>query len=261
MRRFAAHCMTFLAPAFLLFVLVAAPVQAAPGFDAGVRGSYWFPDLSAKVQTFEPPPTGTKVDAKGDLGIGDENFPSGEAFLRIGRFHLRAGFTPLSFDGNRTLTDAIVFNGQTFSVSQNVLSSLDVKMIDGEVQVDLLRPDLVAASFSLGLVAKVKVVDGEVELRSAATTERKDFQAAVPMIGAAAGMGFLEDMVRADVRAAGIAYSGNRLLEADAWLSFVPFPFFRVQGGYRWIDLKVDEDDIVAELTLKGPYVGAQISF
>jgi len=261
MRRFSARCMTFLLPAFLLFAMVAAPAPAAPGFEAGVRGIYWFPDLSAKVQTFEPPPAGTKVDAKDDLGVGDENFPSGEAFLRIGRFHLRAGFTPLSFDGNRTLTDTIVFNGQTFSVSQNVLSSLDVKMYDGEIQVDLLRPDLVAASFSLGLVAKVKIVDGEVELRSVATTERKDFQAPVPMIGAAVGVGLLKDMLRADARAAGIAYSGNRLFEADGWLSFVPFPFFRVQGGYRWIDLKVDEDDVVAELTLKGPYVGAQISF
>ena len=50
-------------------------------------------------------------------------------------------------------------------------------------EVDLLRPDLVAANFSLGLVGKVKVVDGEVELRSVTMTEKKDFQAAVPMIG------------------------------------------------------------------------------
>ena len=56
-----------------------------PGFEAGARGIYWFPDLSAQVQTFDPPPTGTKLDAKNDLGIGDENFLSGEAFLRIGR--------------------------------------------------------------------------------------------------------------------------------------------------------------------------------
>ncbi len=261
MRRFTARLSPFLTLAVLVCALSAPPALALPGFEAGVRGSYWFPDLSAKVQTFDPPPVGTKFDAKDDLGVGEENFPSGEAFLRAGRIHLRAGFTPLSFDGNRTLTDNIVFNGRNFSLSQNVISSLDVKMLDGEIQVDLLRPDLVAASFLLGLVAKVKYVDGEVELRSVTATERKDFRAPLPMVGAAAALGFLEDMVRADVRASGISYSGNHLFEADAWLSFVPFPFFRIQGGYRWIDMKVDEDDIVAELTLKGPYAGVQISF
>jgi len=248
---------------FALFFLAAAASRASamPGFEVGVRGSYWFPDLSAKVQTFDPAPVGTKFDAKDDLGVGDENFLSGEAFLRAGRFHLRAGYTPLSFDGNKTLTTNIVFNGQTFAISENVISSLDVKMLDAEIQVDLLRPDLIAASFYLGLIGKVKVVDGEVELRSATGTEKKDFQAPIPMVGVAAGVGFLEDMVRADARAAGVSYSGNHLFEGDAYLSFIPFPFLRIQGGYRLIDLKVDEDDIVAELTLKGPYAGAQISF
>ncbi|GAB4368509.1 MAG: hypothetical protein Kow00128_13910 [Deltaproteobacteria bacterium] len=261
MRRFDPRYTLRLALALLASALFAAPARALPGLEAGVRGSYWFPNLSAKIQTFDPPPVGTRFDAKDDLGVGDENFPSGEVFLRIGRFHLRAGYTPVSFDGNRTLTDNIVFNGQTFPVSQKVLSRLDVKMLDGEIQVDLFRPDLIAASFHLGLAARVKYLDGEVELRSATLTERKDFRAPIPMVGAAAGLGFLENMVRADVRAAGISYSGNHLYEADAWISFVPFPFFRIQGGYRWIDLSVDEDDIVADLTLKGPYAGAQISF
>lgn len=254
MRRFAG----FLAG---MFLLASAPAAAMPGFEAGVRGTYWFPDLSAKVQTFDPLPAGTKFDVKDDLGIADEDLPSGEAFLRIGGFHLRLGFTPVSFDGSKVLTRDIVFGGQTFSVSDTVISSLDMKMLDGEIQVDILRPDLVAASFHLGLVGKVKYVDGEVELRSIAATERKDFRAPIPMVGLAAGVGLLKDMVRVDARAAGMAYSGNHLYEGEAYLSFVPFPFVRIQGGYRWIDLQVDEDDIVAELTLKGPYAGAQISF
>lgn len=255
MRRFAVPT------ALCLLAGITSSAMAMPGFEAGVRGSYWFPDLSAKVQTFEPAPAGTKFDAKDDLGVGDENVFSGEAFLRTGRFHLRAGFTPLSFDGSRTLTENIVFNGQTFAVTDNVISSLDVKMVDAEIQVDLVRPDLVVAGFYLGLIGKVKYVDGEVELRSATMTERKDFRAPIPMVGVAAGVGFLENLLRADARAAGIAYSGNHLFEGDICLSVLPFPFLRIQGGYRLIDLKVDEDDIVAELRLSGPYAGAQISF
>jgi hypothetical protein len=129
------------------------------------------------------------------------------------------------------------------------------------VQFDLLRPDVAAVSINLSLIAKVKYVDGKVELRNSTISETRDFKAPIPTVGAAAGVGFLKNMVRVDARVTGIAYSDNHLIEGDAFASFVPFPFFRVQGGYRVIDFKIDEDDILAKLKLKGPYIGAQVSF
>ncbi len=255
MRRFA-----LIAAAGMLLAM-AAPAFALPGIEAGVRGYYWFPKLSANIQTFTGSTAGTRFDAKEDLGVTDENFPAGEAFVRFGRFHIRAGYTPVSYDGDKTLTKTIVFDGQTYAIGENVVSALDVKMIDGEFQVDLLRPDLVAASFNLGVMVKVKYVDGSVELTSAGATETRDFKAPIPMVGLAAGVGVLKNVLRADARLAGMAYSGNHLYEGEAYASVVPMPFFRIQGGYRYIDLKVDEDDILAELKIKGPYVGAQLSF
>lgn len=254
MRRFAPIA------AALALLASAAPASALPGFEAGVRGFYWFPDLSAEIQTFTPV-TGTKFDAKDDLGVKDEDFPSGEAFVRFGRVHVRVGYTPVSYDGSKTLTRTIVFNDQTYAVDENVVSSLDVKMLDGDIQIDLLRPDVVAVAFNLGLIVKVKYVDGTVELTSAGATETRDFEAPLPMVGLAAGVGVLKNAVRADARLTGVAYSGNHLYEGDVFASFAPFPFFRIQGGYRAIDLKIDEDDIVAALKIKGPYVGAQVSF
>jgi outer membrane protein len=255
MRRFA------LIPAIPALLAIAAPAFALPGVDVGVRGYYWFPDLTAKVQTFTPPVTGTKFDAKEDLGVKDEEFPSGEAFVRFGRLHLRVGYTPVSYDGSKALTRTIVFDGQTFPVGDNVVSALDVTMLDGDIQIDLLRPNVIAANFNLGLIVKVKYVDGTVELKGAGASETKDFKAPIPMAGLAAGAGVLKNVLRADARVTGIAYSGNHLYEGDVFASFAPFPFFRIQGGYRYVDLKVDEDDIVAELKMKGPYAGAQVSF
>jgi outer membrane protein len=246
--------------AVLPLVATAVPVFALPGFEAGARGMYWFPDLSANVKTTVGGVTGD-FDAKTDLGVGDKNIPSGEAFVRLGNFTFRVGYTPVKFHGDKTLTDNVVFNGRTFSASSRVITNLDLKMLDGEMQFDILRPDLVVASFNLGLILKVKYVDGKVDLESSGITERKDFKAPIPMVGLAAGVGILKDMVRVDARAAGVAYSGNHLYEGDAFASFVPFPFLRLQGGYRIIDLSIDEDDIVAKLKLKGPYVGAQLSF
>jgi outer membrane protein len=240
-------------------LLMAGSAFAASGFEVGARGAYWFPELSGDARTSG---TGdTRFDFEDDLGVGDENIPFGEAFLRFGKTTIRVGYTQFSFDGNKELTRTIVFNGTPFLVSDNVISGLDLKMLDGEVQYDFLRPDVGVAGFNLGLLLKVKYVDGEVELRNSTTTVTKDFKAPVPMVGAAAGVGFLKDMVRVDARASGIAYSGNHLYEVDAYASFAPLPFVRIQGGYRYIDLEIDESDVLASFKLSGPYLGAQLSF
>jgi outer membrane protein len=240
-------------------LLIAGSAFAASGFEVGARGAYWFPKLTGSAQTNA---TGdTRFDFKDTLGVKDENIPFGEAFLRLGNTTLRVGYTQMKFDGDKELTQTVVFNGTTYSASDNVISSLDMKMLDGEVQYDFLRPDIGLAGFNLGLIVKVKYVDGKVELRNSTTTETKDFKAPIPMIGAAAGVGFLKDMVRVDARAAWIAYSGNHLYDADAYASFAPLPFIRIQGGYRYIDLKIDKDDTLASFKLSGPYVGAQLSF
>lgn len=255
MRRFPARF------AALLLVWIPSAALALPGFEAGVRGTYWFPDHSATAQSTTSGVTETKFDVKDDLGVGDEDFLSGEAFVRFGRITFRLGYLPVRFDGSKTLARSIVFAGQTFPVSDNVISRLDVTLLDAELQVDLLRPDLVAANLSFGLVGKVKYVDGEVELSGSVQSDKEDFTVPIPMIGLAAGAGILADLVRVDARAAGMAYSGNHLYEADAFASIIPLPFFRIQGGYRYIELKVDEDDVEVDLVLKGPYVGAQLSF
>jgi outer membrane protein len=241
-------------------LLMAGSAFAAPGFEVGARGAYWFPKLTGNAQTNA---TGdTRFDFKDTLGVGDENIPFGEAFLRIGSTTLRVGYAQISFDGDKQLTQTVVFNGTTFSVADNVISKLDMKMLDGEVQHDFLRPDVGLAGFNLGLILKVKYVDGKVELRSVSQgATLKDFKAPIPMVGAAAGVGFLKDMVRVDARAAGIAYSGNHLFDADAYASFAPLPFVRIQGGYRYIDLKIDKNNTLASFKLSGPYLGAQLSF
>jgi outer membrane protein len=241
-------------------LLMAGSAFAAPGFEVGARGAYWFPELTGSAQTNAL--GDTRFDFKDTLGVKDEDIPFGEAFLRFGNTTLRVGYTQLTFDGNKTISDNVTFNGTTYFAGENVNSSLDMKMLDGELQFDFLRPGVGVAGFNLGLLLKVKYVDGQVELRSVSQGATvKDFKAPIPMVGAAAGVGFLKDMVRVDARAAGIAYSGNHLYDADAYASFAPLPFVRIQGGYRHIDLKIDEDGTLASFKLSGPYIGAQLSF
>jgi hypothetical protein len=237
---------------------------SAPAFalEAGLRGEYWFPKISGNAQTTTSGLPNTPFDLKSTLGVQDENTVFGEAYLRVGRFTFRGGYTPLKYDGQSTLTATLVFNGQTFAVNDTVVSQVELKMIDGQVQFDLLRPDAGVVGFNLGLILQGKYVDGSIEVGSSTVpATRQDFTLAAPMVGVAAGVGFLKDFVRVDARAAGIAYSGSHCYEADGYLSVIPFPFVRLQGGYRYIDLKVDESDVQAALKLQGPYVGLQLSF
>lgn len=241
-------------------LLMAGSASGAPGFEVGARGAYWFPELSGNARTSAA--GDTRFDFKDTLGVGDENIPFGEAHLRFGNMTLRVGYAQFTFDGNKELTQTVVFNGVAYSATDNVISSHDLKLLDGEVQYDFLRPDVGIAGFNIGLLLKVKYVDGKIELRSVSQgATSKDFKTPIPMVGAAAGAGFLKDMVRVDARVSGIAYSGTHLYDVDAYASFAPLPFVRIQGGYRYIDLKIDEDDTLASFKLNGPYLGGQLSF
>ena len=76
-----------------VFLLMTGSAFAASGFEVGARGAYWFPKLSGNAQTNA---TGdTRFDFKDTLGVGDENIPFGEAFLRLGNTTLRVGYTQI----------------------------------------------------------------------------------------------------------------------------------------------------------------------
>jgi hypothetical protein len=231
--------------------------------DFGARGAYWFPKLSGTVESTTSGVPNTPIDLKNTLGIQDKDFPFVEGFLRTGRLTLRVGYLQVNYDGYAQLTQTIVFNGQVYPVSDNVSSTLDLKMFSGEVQYDLLKPDVGVAGFNLGLLLRVMYVDGKVQLSSATEgTTVQDFHAPIPLVGAAAGVGFLKDLVRIDARGAGIAYSGNHFVDAEAYASIAPLPFIRLQGGYRYMELKTDSGtDLNGTITLKGPYVGGQLAF
>lgn len=244
----------------ILLSLAASPSPAAARLGAGARAIYWFPDLSATARTV---PGGTEFDLRSDLGVADENIPAGEAFVNLGKFTFRAGYAAAGYDGDRTVTDTIVFNGRTYGGGARVVTSLDLTTIDGEIQWDIVSPSVIAASVNVGLLIKVKYVDGSLELAEPVSGARdaQDLKLPIPMAGVAAGVGILKDYLRADARVAGMGYAGNRIVEADAFASVVPFPFFRIQGGYRYLGIKIDDDDVVGEITLKGPYAGLQLSF
>ena len=249
-------------------VLLMAGSAFAPSvfaLDVGVRGMYWGSTISGDIQTVTNGVPGTVLDLQSDLDMKDEDVFNGEAFLKAGNFTFRVAYTPLKFTGSSVLSAPIDFGGFTFPAGTPVSSKLETKMIDGDVQWDFINPDLGVAAMNLGVFLRLKYVNGSAEISSnnpvLAISATEDFRLPIPEVGVAAGIGFLKNIVRADARVSGMAYSGSHLYEGDAFLSVIPFPFLRLQGGYRFIDLKADENDLKGTLKIKGPYAGIQVAF
>ena len=250
---------TYLALSLLLVALLLPAASSA--FEIGARGYYWFPSLDGNVKVDETSIIGTTIDFEKDLGVEDENYPSFEVFLGGGRHHLSLTYTNIDYSGRNTLTKAISFNGKIYSATSLVESSIEYKMMDLLYQYDFLNLENVLAGFSLGVVLQVKYLDGEVGLKTTGIDEKEDFTLPIPMIGLNLHIGMLADVLEARLRGTAIGYAGNAIYELMADISWTPLPFLDIHGGYKTFVIDIDEDDVIFDYDMSGPFVAVTLSF
>ena len=244
----------------LFLALVLIPLTSS-AFEIGARGYYWFPSLDGKLRVDEAAIIGDTIDFENDLAIEDEDYPSVEAFVGAGKHHLDLGYTKVDYSGSNVLTRTIIFNGETYPVSSLVSSSIEYKMIDFHYQYDFINLENALAGFSLGGVFQVKYLDGEVSLKAAGLDEKEDFTLPIPMVGLNLHVGIIADVLEARVRGTGMTYSGNSMYELTGDISWTPFPFIGIHGGYKTFVIDVDEEDVLLDYDMSGPYAAITISF
>ena len=249
---------------FLLFIcfsvvfVIALPVSA---FELGVRGYYWFPELSGVIRVDDAGIVGTELDLEDDLGIDNESYPVIEVLAGIGKHHLSLAYYNLDYDGDTVLTKDIYFNGELFHANERVVSNLKYDNYDVMYRYDLIDLENFLAGGSLGLVARVMVFDGSTSIASATVTTKEDFTAPIPMVGANFHVGILKDILEARVLVTGIGYSDNTAFDGQAEISLTPFPFMDIHGGYRFLKIDVEEDDVKFDFDNSGLYVALTVSF
>ena len=246
----------------IIVAMVFAFVSPVGAVDFGVRGYYWFTDISGDLRVDGSGILGTKLDLESDLGISDESYPVVEAFLGLGNHHLSFAYYRADYTGDGLLTRDIVFNGEIFTVGERISSTLKYDAYDVKYQYDFLNLENVLAGFSLGAVLRVEVFDGEAEIRSNTfnQSEREDFTFPVPLVGLNFHMGLLADILEARVLATGFTYGDGTLIDAQADISWTPFPFLDIHGGYRYFSVDVDRSDVEANFEVSGPYVALTLS-
>lgn len=248
-------------PALSLLLTVVLLSGSSLALEIGARGYYWFPSLGGTVKVDEASIVGATIDFDEDLGIEDENYSSVEVFIGLGNHHLSFTHTDIDYSGRKELSEPIIFKGETYWATLTVDSSIEYRMMDFLYQYDLLDLENILAGFSLGGVFQVKYLDGDVGLKTTGIDEKEDFTMPIPMVGLNLHIGILADILEARLRGAAISYSENIIYELMGDISWTPFPFMDIHGGYRRFIIDIDEDDLTFDYDMSGPYAALTLSF
>ncbi len=246
----------------LFLFATAEPAASARFVEVWGEFRYWRPTLESKIVASTAALFGTTLDPVSDLGLEEEQnaFEGRVGLTFFGRHKLRIGYLPLSFEGDRTITGSINFDGQTFSASTRVLTNLDLKILRGGYGFDFFKTPVT----SLGILFEVHYFDGTARLRSSTGTpdEEVEFRVPVPVLGLAFRAYPITRILSVGAEVVGVSFgSRGHYLDGEASLTFSPWPFVELTGGYRVIDLHGEEGDDTLDLRLHGPFASLTLRF
>lgn len=247
----------------LFLFATAAPAAALPFVEVWGEFRYWRPTLESEIVASTAALAGTRVDPVADLGLDEEQnaFEGRVGLTLLGRHKFRIGYLPLSFDGDRTVTRDITFEGTTFTASvDRVLTDLDVKILRGGYEFDFFKTPV----GYLGILLEVHYFEGEARLRTvtSAKDETVDFKVPVPVVGLAFRAYPVTRILSVGAEVVGV-YAGSKghYLDGEASVTLSPWPFVEITGGYRVIDLHGEEGDDEFDLRLHGPFASLTVRF
>jgi len=248
----------------ILFALFSAQNVFAFGF--GVHAQYWIPTFKGDLRVDDRGIAGTEISLKDDLGVGNENFPGAEAYFEAGNHEITLAYSQMNLSGAKNLERNIVFRGDTYNVNAYVESDLKTNIIDFEYQYKLINIKNILAGLSVGIIGKIKYLDGEARLHSntpgSVYDNKENIHVPIPMVGLGVRVGLLANILEARGKVVGMGYSDNFFYDAMADISLTPLPFINLHGGYRAMSIKIDDvSDVYAKMDFYGPYAGLAVSF
>ncbi|HKJ04133.1 MAG TPA: hypothetical protein VJ974_00940 [Geopsychrobacteraceae bacterium] len=204
---------------------------------------------------------GTKIDLKDDIDFDDSEDVTAEIAFHLGDSRLTFSYLPLDLSGGGTLDKEITFGDQIFNVNDVVDSDIAIDIYEVAYTYYLLNFDDLPSRFQLGIEAAVKYADADASMsNTTAGTEAVSGSAPIPTIGLRSRVA-LGDFIGVAGRVGYMEYDGNSFLDADVQVEFSPLPMVGIYGGYRVIELDIDESDLFVDATFEGPFAGAFVRF
>jgi outer membrane protein len=201
------------------------------------------------------------VDVERDLDLDDEN--NNVLYLALEHGipvlpNVRLNYTEVSTSGFNALTRTVTFQGEVFTVSEDVRSELDLEQADAVLYYELLDN---IVSLDLGIAARW--VDGVVEVASDSSVGRAEFKGVLPMVYGRARADLPLTGLWVGAEAMGLAYDGHRLLDAAAQVGWESPIGLGAEIGWRAFNLELDSFDDIdsAEIDISGPYAAVNFHF
>lgn len=204
-----------------------------------------------------------EVSLDDELGIDDER--DGVYYLVFEHPvpvlpNLRLESSPIEASGQGRLERSFTFEDVTFAANSEVDTLIELDQYAAVLYYELLDGPLVGVDLGVD----IRYLDGFARIRDRTTgeTDRVDVSAPLPLAHAALRVELPAAPVWLEARASGLAYDGNRLLDARASAGLDLFGPVGVELGYRRQSLELDDvDGISGDIRLGGPFLGVYADF
>ena len=203
----------------------------------------------------------TRADLKNDLNLAEES--EGYSYFVVEHpVPLIPNFkyvnTKVSSSGSGTIASNFTFNNTNYSQNNAITSSFTLDQTDAIFYYEILDNDLV--SFDLGLNAKR--IDGQASAISTAdgANESVTFSGTVPMLYAAAEIGLPSGFTLAG-EISTLSIGDNEISDITAKVTYTTDFNLGVEAGLRTMSVKIEEDNVTADMDFSGIFAGVYFKF
>jgi hypothetical protein len=242
----------------------------ADGFSIAAGARAWFSTLDGDGRVDSTTAPGTQIDLEDTLGIDtDETLLVPYGHIGLGDHHFFGDYWTETYEGTKTLTGAVTYDGVTYAGGTTVTSDFELAVGSFVYHWELLSPDVgVSLGFGPAIGAKYVRFDGEVDAAAGGATASKSFAAPVPVLGGRLRLGLL-DMLEVSALVTGI---GGDYADVDASFldgsveATVSWMHVSAGVGYRAIRLDAtandgDTDETAVDIDIDGVYATAGLYF
>ncbi|OGR84249.1 MAG: hypothetical protein A2901_06805 [Elusimicrobia bacterium RIFCSPLOWO2_01_FULL_54_10] len=228
------------------------------GVEAGLGGSQVYPTGNLGYK-------GTSLDVKSDLNLGRANTVIGrvrlEVPLIIPNIYIMA--RPMRFEGTQVRTQSFTYSDKTYSASLPYTTKLKLDHYDLTLFYGIpVLKTATAGILNIDLGLNVRYLDfkGEIIQPGTGQSESKSQAIPIPMVFAAVQVAPIS-LIAVEGELKAVGYGNNRYVDAIARVKVKPLPFLFIGGGYGFENIKIDQNDIKADLKLGGPIVELGVQF
>ncbi|MFV8835025.1 TIGR04219 family outer membrane beta-barrel protein [Aquisalimonas sp.] len=247
--------MRFVQQGVLVAVLMALPLSATAGLTgASVGVGVWNQGPSGHVEA-----DGNRADLEDDLDTDSEVGYFVWADLRhpiplLPRLKLK--HTPVTLEGEGD--SSFSFGDESFTGENESEITLD--------QTDFIiywSPWSLFVDLDIGL--NVKYIDGEIDVESEGERERVSFDGPLPLVYARTEARLPGTGLFGGGEVSYLSFDGNRIVDmtlSAGYRTGIGLASIAIEGGYKYQNIRLDSfDDLDADLTIDGPYMGVSARF